>query len=102
MTSPHQVEWPFKDGEGRQTAPHCPLLSKGIFKSLLEQRDSRFHRTFTELRDLPETWPPAKKVPLLIKAVENANVGHCGEIFHRTFKNAAAMPQSHVLFYRLD
>jgi hypothetical protein len=33
MMSPHQVEWPFKDGEGRQTALTVLYLLKAFSKA---------------------------------------------------------------------
>jgi hypothetical protein len=37
----------------------------------------------------PKGQADRKKVPLLIRAVDNCTSGHCNRIFHRTFKNAA-------------
>jgi hypothetical protein len=58
MTSPHQVEWPFKDSDGQQTARTVLYFLKAFSKAFRNNETHDFHRTFTELRDLPETWLP--------------------------------------------
>jgi hypothetical protein len=49
MTSPHQVEWPFKDGEGRQTARTVLYLLKAFLKAFWNNETHvliEFLRTF--------------------------------------------------------
>ena len=49
MTSPHQVEWPFKDGEGRQTARTVLYFLKAFSKAFWNNETHvfiEFLRTF--------------------------------------------------------
>jgi hypothetical protein len=49
MTSPHQVEWPFKDGEGRQTARTALYFLKAFSKAFWNNETHvfiEFLRTF--------------------------------------------------------
>ena len=55
MTSPQQVEWPFKDGDGRQTARTVLYLLKAFSKAFWNNEThvfTEFSRTFG---NLPET-----------------------------------------------
>jgi hypothetical protein len=90
MTSPHQVEWPFKDGDGRQTARTVLYFLKAFSKAFWNNENHVFIELLRSLGTFPKYGLP-QKVPLLIKAVENGNWGHRNEIFHRTFKNAAKL-----------
>jgi hypothetical protein len=89
MTSPHQVEWPFKDGEGRQTARTVLYLLKAFSKAFWNNETHVFIEFLRTFGIFPKEQADRKRVPLLNKGCGKRRLGHRNKSFHRIFKNAA-------------
>jgi hypothetical protein len=60
MTSPHQVEWPFKDGEGRQAARTVLYFLKAFSKAFWNNETHVFIELLRSFGTFPKHGLPQK------------------------------------------
>jgi hypothetical protein len=102
MMSPHQVEWPFKDGEGRQTALTVLYLLKAFSKAFWNNETHVFIEFLRTFGIFPKGQADRKKVPLLNKGCGKRRLGTSKQEFSSNIQECRSMSRSRVLLCRVD